>query len=93
MLEEISDCSIDYYAEDELYSQGGVRIISETLLTNVDGEKMLLFEVVNETSDNIYGCVSDVSMNGLAVRSGAWSGDSINPGARCVIRTKRKNRG
>lgn len=85
MLEEISDCSIDYYAEDELYSQGGVRIISETLLTNVDGEKMLLFEVVNETSDNIYGCVSDVSMNGLAVRSGAWSSDSINPGARCVI--------
>ncbi|MCM1283223.1 MAG: hypothetical protein NC180_02700 [Muribaculaceae bacterium] len=84
-LEAVSDCSVDYYAEDELYNQGSIRIISEVFLTNLDGEQMLLLEVVNDSSDYVYGCTSDISLNGLSVKSGSWSSDAINPGAHCLV--------
>lgn len=85
ILESVYDCSIDYFAEDELYNQGNIRIISEALMINRDGEKILLLEVVNDSSDDIYGCLADISLNGLAVRSGTWSNEAINPGTRCIM--------
>ncbi|MCM1107180.1 MAG: hypothetical protein NC355_09595 [Blautia sp.] len=84
-LESVSDCNVDYYAEDELYNRGSIRIISEVFLTNLDGEQMLLLEVVNDSSDYVYGCISDISLNGLSVKSGSWSSDAINPGAHCLV--------
>lgn len=79
------DCTIDYYAENELYNQGGIRILSETLMTNKDGEKSILLEVENNSSESVYGAIADISVNGLVFYDGTWTRDAINPGTRCVM--------
>ena len=85
ILESMYDCSIDYYAEDELYDQNGIRIVSEALVTNKDGGRVLFLEVENQTSDCVYAVTADVSVNGLLVCSGSWRSDSLNPGTRRVM--------
>lgn len=85
LLESISGCTVDYYAEEELYDEAGVRMVSETFITNKNGEKMLLLEVENGSQDVVYGMTGNVSINGLIVNSPLWSGDSINPGARRIV--------
>lgn len=78
-------CSIDYYAEEELYNQNGVRIVSEALMTNRDGEKAILIEILNDSQEMVYGVTSDIVVNGLTINSDRWSGDFINPGTRRIV--------
>uniref|UniRef100_UPI004057C55C hypothetical protein n=1 Tax=Agathobacter sp. TaxID=2021311 RepID=UPI004057C55C len=85
ILQTVYDYTIDYYAADELYNQNGISIASEALMTNKDGEKVILLEIVNNTSELVYGVTTDISVNGLVVYSGTWSSDSINPGTRRIM--------
>ena len=85
VLEAVYDCVIDYYEEDEVYNQGGIRIVSEALMTNRDGEKIILLEVENNSSECIYGVTTDISVNGLVLYSSVWSRDSLNPGTRRIV--------
>lgn len=78
-------CSIDYYAEEELYNQNGVQIVSEALMTNRDGEKAILIEILNDSQEMVYGVMSDIAVNGLMICSDRWSGDFINPGTRRIV--------
>lgn len=80
ILEAAYDCIIDYYVEDEVYNRDGIRIVSEALMTNKNGEKMILLEVENNSSEYVYGVTSGISINGLVLYSSNWSRDSINPG-------------
>lgn len=85
VLETIYDCTIDYFAEDRPFDQGGIQIVSETLMTNKDGKKVIFLEIENHSSESVYGAASNISVNGLIVYNGIWSTDSINPGARRIM--------
>lgn len=78
--------TVDYYAEDELYNQNGISIISETLVTNKDGEKAIFLEVENNSEEYINGAVTDVAINGLQVYSGLWLNNAVNSGTRRVMK-------
>lgn len=79
------NCTVDYWAEEELYNQGGVRVISEALMTNKDGGKNILLEVRNDSEEQIGVISSDIAVNGLMICDSAWSGDYINSGTCRVI--------
>lgn len=83
--EKLYKCTIDYWAEEELYNQDSVRIISEALMTNQDGEKIVLIEVQNDSDEQIDVITSDIMVNGLMICDFTWSGDYINPKTRRVI--------
>ncbi len=83
--EKAYHCSIDYYAEEEIYNRNDVRIVSEALMTNRDGEKAILVEIQNDSQEMVYGTISGIVVNGLTIQSSRWSGDFINPGTRRVV--------
>lgn len=85
LLESTYDCSVDFYSEDELYNQKGIRIVSEALMTNKDGEQAFLVEMINTTDKLFYGVTSDIVVNGLGISSFICSNDSINAGCRRII--------
>lgn len=85
VLERVYGCAIDYFSQDELYNQNDVRITSEALMTNKDGEKAVLVEIQNDSQEQVYGVAANISVNGLVLYSSMWSGDLINPGTRRVM--------
>lgn len=84
-LSALGNASADYVSDDELYSQNGVRIVSEALFTNQDGEQSLFVEVVNDSETSLRGIISDISINDEMISYGSFADSTINPGARCVI--------
>ena len=70
LMESLYDCTLDYYATDEIYSSGNVAIRSETMITNSDGETSLMLEVANNGSEVIYAATSDIVLNGFEAYSG-----------------------
>lgn len=77
--------TVDYDLQKESFHQAGVRIISQTLLTNASNEQVLVVEAENTSSDNLYLSVGDVSINDLGVQSGLWSTNWISAGKRGII--------
>lgn len=77
--------TLDCDSEETVYDQRGIRVRSQTLVTNSSGEQALLVEVENTSPDMVYVSVSDVSINGLGVQSGNWSTDWISAGKRRII--------
>lgn len=77
--------TVDWFADDVLYEQGGIRITSEALLTNSEGRSFFAVEAENTGDAQVYCLVRDVALNGLAVTGGTWSSESINPGTRRII--------
>ena len=76
---------LDCDSEEAVYDQRGIRVCSQTLVTNSGGEQALLVEVENTSPDMVYVSVGDVSINGLGVQSGSWSTDWISAGKRRII--------
>lgn len=85
MWEAAYGCTIDYFAEEELYDQNGIKILSETLVTNQNGEKVMFLEIQNDSQEAVYGTTSNISLNELFVHNSVWSSDPINPGTRGII--------
>ena len=83
--ESVYDCTIDYYAENELHDQNDVRIISEAFMTNKDGEKIILLEIQNDSQELIYGVTSNILVNGVVFYSSDWFGDTINPNTKRIM--------
>ena len=79
------DYSLNYSSEDVLYDSNGVRIISEMLFKNKDGEDILLLEVENNSDNIVNVSVGDITLNGLNIESGSWTSETINPKKRCII--------
>lgn len=74
-----------HFARNAQYEDNGVSLISYGLLKNRDEETMLLLEVGNASDKQIRLSTSDIIINGLAVYSGTWSTDTINPGKKAII--------
>lgn len=85
VLTSLLGFSLEQDSEEIFFDQEGVRVLSQSLLTNSSGEQAILVEVENTTADVVYTAVGGVSLNGLSVQSGAWSVDWIGPGKRRVI--------
>ena len=83
--EKLYKCTIDYFAEEELFDQNNIQIISEALVTNKDGEKTFFIEVVNDSEEQIVVALSDIMLNGLGVCDSTWSSGYVNPKTRCII--------
>ena len=76
--------SVTYNSEEEVFSQGGVRVVTQTLATNSDGEPALLIELENTSNEIVRAVTSNVAINGLEFQDGTWSTDAIGPGKRRV---------
>ncbi len=76
--------TVDYFANDELYNDNGLRVISETLLTNKDGDRALFLEVENNASEPLLASMGDIYINGLMIHA-SWSSDSISAGSRRIF--------
>ena len=83
--------TVDCDSEEVVFDQKGIRVVSQTLVTNSSGEQALLVETENTTSDAVYIAVGDVTLNGLSVQSGTWSTSWISGGKRRVITMNLSN--
>lgn len=75
---------VNHHAKEERYNQGGIHIVSETLITNSDGERSLLIETENTSSEPVYITIGDISINGLSLQNGIWVSDAVNVGKHCI---------
>lgn len=78
------DYTVDYSAQEALYDQLGIKVLSQAVITNTDGDRALLLEAENTSSEQVYISTGDFRLNGLLVQSGTWSSNSLNPGKRRV---------
>lgn len=83
--------TLDCDSDEAVFDQKGIRVISQTLVTNSSGEQAVLVEVENMSPDTVYVSVGNISINGLGVQSGSWSTDWISAGKRRVIAMNLSN--
>lgn len=76
--------SVDYRAEDVLYDEQGIKILSEYVVTNKDGEQSLFLEVQNSSDQNMNISATDAAINGITCASTAES-EYIVAGKKCVM--------
>lgn len=91
VLENALGFTLDCDSEEIVFDQKGIRVVSQVLTTNTSGERVLLVEVENTTSDTVYTSVGNISLNGLSVQSGTWSTDWISGGKRRIIAMNLSN--
>ena len=84
-LADIVGFSLDYFAADTLYEQNGIRLISQTVVTNKDGEQSLFLEMENTSDEPVTAIASKVYLNGLLVYDSNYESETINPGKRAVM--------
>ena len=84
-LSSLYDFTLDYYAEDVVYDQCGVRVTSLALLTNKKGETALLLEAENTSEGPVSIATQQFYLNGLLVQEGIWDYDTITSGKRRLI--------
>lgn len=83
-IEKLTGCSVNYYSDENLYDQSGVKIVSEALITNKDGEQVILIEIENDSSELVYCTTIDIALNKMIVYSALWTSDAVAPHTRCV---------
>ena len=79
------------FAEDQLYEEDGVAVLSQALIRNADGEEALMVEVENRAEELRVLSAGDISINGLQVERGIWSSTMVAPGKRAVIGIELEN--
>lgn len=74
-----------HFSEESIYDENGIKLLSNGLMVNRNGDTILLLELENTTDETIKITTSDIAVNGLVVRSSTWSGDTINPGKHRIV--------
>lgn len=85
VLSTLYDFTVDHFSEEVLFDQCGVRVVSQAVITNMDGEHGLFLEVENASQAPVSVAVQDFYLNGLLVEEGVWTRDRLSPGKRRVI--------
>lgn len=80
--------TVDYAKKTELYNKNNVKISSPILISNEDGEKMLLLEVENNLEMGIHVITRNISANGVTLYDSLWSSSTINAGKKYVLGLK-----
>ena len=84
-FENAFNSTVNYFSDDDLYSNYNICVTSAALMTNSDGEPVLVLEVENNSQSEAVISVNDVSINGNMVYEGMWSSDNINAGKKCLV--------
>ncbi len=79
------DLKVPYFADDELYSSNGIRLVSEAFAVNSSDERSLLLEVRNETDKTVYVQTSNLKANDVEIYDSAWSYDTITAGNTTIV--------
>ncbi len=79
------------FEEEEVYSSGGINIISEAYMINRDGDRSLMLEVKNDTESQVYFTTSNITVNGTEIYDSRWSFDTINAGCRALVDIRLDN--
>lgn len=77
--------SLDKFATDVLFDQGGIRLSSEALITSRDGERTLKLEFENATGGEVLLLASNIVVDGKVAYEGVWDSESIVAGKRGFI--------
>ncbi|MDO4650898.1 MAG: hypothetical protein Q4B26_19855 [Eubacteriales bacterium] len=91
VLESLSNCKIDYWNTDQIYSRESVSIESVALVTNHEGEQSVFIEFVNESDQMVNANISSVAVNNLVLYGGAWSSSAVNSGAKKIAEIRLNN--
>ena len=68
-----------YLSEEKLYDADDVSIVSEVMIESKEGHSVLLLEALNDSPFQTLLFVSDITINGVKVTSGKWTGHILNP--------------
>ena len=79
------DLKVPYFADDELYSSNGIRLVSEVFAVNSSDERSLLLEVRNETDKTVYVQTSNIKANDIEIYDSDWSYDTITAGNTAIV--------
>lgn len=90
-LASLAVYTLDHFGTEVLFDQAGVRVVSQAIITNTEGERMLLLEVENTSAEQVAVMLGDFHVNGLMIQSKNFSTDRVNPGKRRVITAQLSN--
>ena len=62
------DYSVDFFGTEELYNSSGIRLVSQTMISEDNG-MMLYLEFVNDSRDTILININRIALNGLVINS------------------------
>ncbi len=82
------DYTITHFSKDSLYDEKGIKMLSNGLMVNKDGETAVLLELENTTSSAVKITTANIVINGLVVDTFDFSYDEINAGKRSIIDVK-----
>ena len=85
VFEYLAKSTIEYYTAVDMYDQEGIQIVSQGLVTNDAGERILMYEVVNNSEQFVYFNSANLAINDLKIYGYTCGDKSINPGARRVV--------
>lgn len=84
-FENAFNSTVNYFSDDDLYSNYNICVTSAALMINSDGEPVLMFEIENNSQSEVVVSINDVSINGNIVREDHWSSDNINAGKKRLV--------
>ena len=77
--------TVPYFSDAVCYAEKGLTIASSVLMTDEDGEELLLLEVVNDSEKTIFVSSENIRFNDLLVCSSTWSCDAIVAGKTGIV--------
>lgn len=84
-LKYTTNMTVDSFKDDKIYDSNGISIVSEGFITNKDGDRTLVLEVLNTSDSIVYFQTSNITLNGVTQYEGKWSYDCITPGKTALI--------
>ncbi|MCI8367581.1 MAG: hypothetical protein HFJ66_08325 [Eggerthellaceae bacterium] len=76
---------VERFADQTVFDQNGITILSDAILKNEAGDTLLVFEVANNNSSPVQVFLGNLSADGSELYSGAWAGEYIAPGKIALV--------
>ena len=76
---------VSCFADDRLYEQAGIAVLSQALIKNADGASMLLVEAENQSGEIRTLSAENVAVDNVIVHRGASGSVTLAPGKRGLI--------
>lgn len=84
-LQNAYGVSIDDFSEQVLYTDSGVKLISEAIATNKNGDRRLMLEFHNESDQDLYVKLTGLTINKQEVSTSFLASDLICSNKRDVV--------
>lgn len=90
-LQNAYGITVDALSEKTAYSEGGISLISQALVTNKDGDSMLMLEFASKADQALNVRLSGLKLNGEEVSTSYLASDLIWQGKRDVLSASLSN--